>query len=378
MSVQLVDRAEIRTMRQLDDGRVVVTAFAAKGGNVQRYLGSEVGMPDREFVDVYRPVEEVFHKDSMASAAYKAVTLNHPQMMVDSSNWKELAIGFTSGDVARDGDFISIPMMLTDGAAIKDAAGNQVKECSVGYTCDLDFTAGTTEDGKTYDAVQRKIRWNHLAIVKHGRANQADEDPVATGDTKPQPGEPKPMNLQKVMVDGIEIDATPQAAQVIAKLQKQLGDADTAAGALAAEHAEAIASKDAELGTKDAEIAELKKAQLTAEQMDAAVAERAAVVAKAEAVGVKDTAGKSNDDIRRAAVAAKFADMDLTGKSSDYVQALFDGIKTGDPMRPQGQQHQQPAPTHSQQHQQLGDAGTAYADMMTGLSSAWNGENTNA
>ena len=39
----------------------------------------------------------------------------------------------------------------------------------MGYTMDLDTTAGVTPSGEQYDAVQRKLRMNHLALVPRAR-----------------------------------------------------------------------------------------------------------------------------------------------------------------------------------------------------------------
>ncbi|RAI34538.1 hypothetical protein CH340_08910 [Rhodoplanes serenus] len=100
----------------------------------------------------------------------------------------------------------------------------------------------------------------------------------------------------------------------------------------------AIAARDKELGTRDAEIAKLKADQLDAAKLDKLVSDRADVLARAKAVVADvDTTGKSIPDIRRAVVAKKLGDAAVKDKSDDYVEALFDGLakvaRPSDPVR---------------------------------------------
>src|SRR5690606_25874157 len=47
------------------------------------------------------------------------------------------------------------------------------REVSCGYRCLVDETPGVTPEGERYDRVQRRIRYNHVAIVPEGRAGEA-------------------------------------------------------------------------------------------------------------------------------------------------------------------------------------------------------------
>jgi hypothetical protein len=149
------------------DGYLKAHARVARVG-VQKYKGYEVGLPDQESVTLYRPPEEVFARDSMRSHANKPVTLTHPQRMVDKTTWGRVAKGFSGNEVVRDGEFVRVPLMLTDAKAI-DAYENGVRELSVGYTTDIDWTPGTTPKGERFDGVQREIRTNHHALVPVAR-----------------------------------------------------------------------------------------------------------------------------------------------------------------------------------------------------------------
>lgn len=320
--------AEIAGTRMREDGYLVVDARIARAGNVQRYLGSEVGRPDLPFADVYRPEAEVFSTDAMASFAHRPVTDDHPKEAVTKDNWKQLAVGQTDGDIKRDGEFLRVPLMVADGASIAKVQGGK-RELSAGYTCDLDWTPGKTPGGQTYDAVQTNIRANHVAIVQRGRAGKD----CRIGDAEPWGSAPQiadketKMNLRTVLVDGLSVETTDQGAQAIDKLQK-----DNAALRQDVTDAETKAKKDLdekekELAKKDAALDDAKAKVLDQAAIDKLVADRVAL----EAVAGKITAdvkpaGLSDADLRRAVVKAKLGDAIPADKlaNDSYVAARFD------------------------------------------------------
>src|SRR5690606_11989374 len=119
-----------------------------------------------------------------------------------------LAVGEVSTAAQKDGEWIALPLILKDAAAIKAVQGGK-RELSAGYTCTLDWTPGTTPDGETYDAVQRGIKINHLAVVDRARAGSTARigdgaetwgaSPVLSQDGKERPMGDKP--LKTVTVD---------------------------------------------------------------------------------------------------------------------------------------------------------------------------------
>lgn len=122
------------------------------------------------------------------------------------------------------------------------------------------------------------------------------------------------MDTVTVTVDGITIETTDQGKQVIEKLQNQLSDAQ-----------EKISKHESDLAAKDAEIDDLKSKVLDAETLDAKVAARANLISKATAIapGIH-TDGKSDEELRKAAVVAKLGDAAIAGKSQAYIDARFD------------------------------------------------------
>lgn len=372
--MQFIDTVTVAGTRRRDDGYLVADARIARTG-IQTYLGSEVGKPDVAVVRVYRPGEEVFSEGTLKSAAHRPVTNDHPPELVNATNWKKYAVGQSGDEITGEGIFIRVPLMVSDASAIADVEGGK-RELSAGYTCDLDWTAGTTADGQAYDAIQRNIRMNHVAIVQRGRAGSEvrigdgaapwGASPVATADER----KPTMADLRTVMVDGLSVSTTDQGAQAIEKLTRERDAARQATTDAATAHQAALAAKDADLAKKDAEIDDLKSKQLTDADLDKRVAARAALITTAKAIA-KDvkTDGLSDNEIRAAVVRAKVGDAAVTDKSADYINARFDilaeaAAKPGaDPFRDALKDSKPPVdPT---------DVNAAYKAMTDGLTSAW-------
>ncbi|MDF2114804.1 DUF2213 domain-containing protein [Roseiarcaceae bacterium H3SJ34-1] len=288
----LFDGASTRVTK---DGYVVGRARIARAG-VQAYGGASVGRGDLEVVRVYRPEEEVFADAAMASLAHRPITLDHPDGFVSAQNWKDLAVGNTGGRVVRDGDFVALDLALMDQAAI-EAVRSGKRQLSVGYSCTLDFTAGLTPAGEAYDAVQRNIRGNHLALVDVARAGPE----CRIGDRHFAP-------------------TLEQLAARLAEAECQLADArkalDAKAGELAAltrTHADEIAARDARLA--DAE-----------NNLDARIEERQAVIAAAQIIVDPPPVikGRSIAEICRACVASALGEAAVKDRSDDYISASFE------------------------------------------------------
>jgi hypothetical protein len=160
----LFDKGEVRTTK---DGYLVANPRVGRIG-IQMYTGAELGKPDMKVVRVWRPEAEVMDKAAMATIAHSPITNDHPPDGVNASNWKKYSVGHTGDTVARDGDFIRVPMTLMDASAIKDFNDGK-RELSLGYTSNLEWRQGSTPQGEPYDAVQTQIRVNHLAVVDTAR-----------------------------------------------------------------------------------------------------------------------------------------------------------------------------------------------------------------
>jgi|SRR5580704_5898458 hypothetical protein len=144
---------------------VCLGARLARSG-FQTYRGSELGLSD-DFVDCYRPPEEVLDKAFIASLNGKPVTDSHPSTFLNAQN----ASWFTKGHVQNprvgsrleNGDQVIVgDLLITDPGLIERIRSGAVRELSCGY----DFQLWESDDG--YE--QHKLRANHVAVVPTGRA----------------------------------------------------------------------------------------------------------------------------------------------------------------------------------------------------------------
>lgn len=337
---RFTDLLVLDSVRKRSDGSLVASATVARTG-IQIYAGFEVGKPDVPVVNVYRPPEEVFSRDSMASFAHRPVTNDHPTEMVTSDNWKDVAVGNTSDEVMRDGNRVRVPLMISDGAAISDYEGGK-RQLSSGYTADLEFTPGTTPEGEKYDAIQRNIRANHVAIVQRGRAGPT----VGIGDSVGSTWGASPIHLKTkdktmpetntrtVVVDGLSVITTDQGAQAIEKLTRERDEARANLTTSTASHSAEIQAKDGEIGALKVELQKAKDSAPKAADIDKLVADRAELVSIVGAIDSKiEVSGKTDAELRKAAVASKLGDAMVADASDAEIAGMFKAVardvKTG-------------------------------------------------
>ena len=314
----------------IDGGYLRAMPKIARTG-IQLYHGKECGRDHIEKVRVYRPQDAVFSADAVKSYTHLPVTLEHPGVAVDSSNWKKYAVGETGDEVLRDGGTVRVPMMLRDAEAIAAVKGGK-NQISVGYSCDVEWVDGVTPDGDKYDAVQRNIRGNHVAIVSTARGGPE----LKFGDK----GETA-MELKTMTIDGISCQMTDTAVSLVQRLQDSFEEFKKKKKKEEEENdglKKDVAAKDAALAVKDKEISDLQTKLKDAEspqKLDQAVKDRAAVIDRAQKIMGKTLKcdSMSNDDIRREVISAKLGDI-AKGWSDDKVEAGFAAITVTSPSSP--------------------------------------------
>ena len=124
--------------------------------------------PDGSVRKELRRPEEVFSKNSLASYEGSPIIISHDAGLITKDNAHENSIGTILTKGFRDGDNVRAKIVIHDTDEMKESG---LKELSLGYNLDLDETPGVW-NGQPYDAVQRNIRINHLALVREARAGE--------------------------------------------------------------------------------------------------------------------------------------------------------------------------------------------------------------
>lgn len=158
------DRATIRKRPvRTPEGFLKVEASATRTG-VFQYLNGD-GSVRREL----RHPAEVLAANSLDSMKLIPVTNGHPETkLVTSETARQFQVGATGENIRPDGEFVVVPIVITDQTAIQDVEAGR-RFVSMGYETDLVPERGKY-DGEEYDARQTKIRYNHLALVDAARA----------------------------------------------------------------------------------------------------------------------------------------------------------------------------------------------------------------
>ena len=267
--------------------------------------------PDGSTRKEYRPAEEAFDQQSLDSLAGKPITLGHQGMVTSTNQVRPIGSVLSAGH--QDGSNITADVVLY-------SLPTDARELSCGYTLDLDETPGTTPDGEHYDAVQRNIRYNHVAVVRHGRAGVArlnmdgDQEPIEDG---------KKENTMKIRLDnGLEYEAVPEVAAYVDQLRKDAAEHKTNMDKLQAKY---DASLDDNKKLKDDAAKAKEKAEAN---FDAAVKDRVAMLKKADEFGIEKADELGNMAIKKAIIKSVRGDaINLDDKSADYIDAAYDMVK---------------------------------------------------
>lgn len=369
--IRITDAVMLDGARVDGAGYLEATARTARTGT-QQYLGAELGRPELGVVNVYRDEREVFSRQSLETFSKIPVTNDHPSTAVNAENWRDLAVGTTGDDVLRDGEYLKIGLKITDAAAVKAVADGK-RELSVGYAAEIVWEDGVAPDGTAYQAVQRNIRANHVALVHRGRAGHR----VRIGDAAPgddswgavpvidfQPGLPPTVKKGGLMTDALQtVVLGDKAVQVavadVAAIEKFKADSAKALADVNTAHVAAITAKDEEIGQLRADLKVAQDAAVI--DVDALVAARTELVSKVKAIDAKiDPTGLSDADLRKAAVAAKLGDGLVKDASEAEITGMFKAIaRDAKPVNPVAQAIQSGA-------QPVGDAASQMADAWRG------------
>lgn len=343
------DFSPIEKYEVTPEGYLRAWASIARTG-IQLYTDAD-GSVRRE----YRPETEVASPDSLASFAGKAITSEHPPVLLDAENTKDYQVGFSGTEVVYDNGFVKAVMTITDGDTIERIMRGDAREVSAGYRVNYDPTPGVTDSGEHYDGIQKEILGNHIAVVRRGRAGPQVKLHLDRQDA----ADPSLISIEenttmsaKVVFDGAEFEVTESVALAITKeredakmsyedMKKKYDELQAAADSMKSEmdamEQEMKGKCDSAEGRADAlaeQIEELNAELAAAKEinLDSMVEERVALIEKAKPVldAAYAFAGKTAREVMVDSIKAVRGDeLDLSEKSDDYVQAMFDTLSEG-------------------------------------------------
>lgn len=343
--MRFTDSAKIGGVKKTKEGYLVATARVARTG-VQNYLASELGdvatnagFKPGDVVRVNRPESEVFSDKSLNTLTRLPVTVDHPVDQVTSDNWNQYAVGDVGDAYARDGVWVVVNPMIKDSRGV-EASQTTHKEISMGYTANIVESA----DKSIADFDQTDIVFNHLSLVPKGRAGEQARigdswgtAPIADNQKGGTPSHDEGGHMADSTKSVILGDAVVQVPVTDAALIEQFKkDSAKALTDAKAEHKTAIEAKDEEIGTLKADLAAAKAAAVI--DVDKLVADRSALVTQVKAIDAKiDPAGKTDAELRKAAVASRLGDEMVADAGESEINGMFKAIakdaKPADPVR---------------------------------------------
>lgn len=154
---------------QIENFKTTSNGFLDISGIVTR-----IGVFKYEDGGELRPASEVFKQDSLDTMFAIPVTWEHPPDLLT----RETIPLFQKGIVASKptiekyddtkGVVKLSNIIIQDKGLINEIVSNNIKQFSLGYSCDLDEKVGTF-DNEEFVRLQKNIVYNHLAVVKDAR-----------------------------------------------------------------------------------------------------------------------------------------------------------------------------------------------------------------
>lgn len=329
------DRSEVSGDAVLtEEGYIRATAIVTRTGI---FLYNN---PDGTLRRELRHPSDVWDEDSISSMSLIPVTNNHPDnKLVNSKNFKELAIGFTGETIKKDGDFILATLVITDHDGVDYVKNQGRKQLSLGYTVDLHQDDGIYK-GERYDYRQKNIRYNHLAIVEKARAGADARIALDSMDTvEILLKKEDQMAKRKIKIDQDEMMVEPEIGDYIDRLQmdvKNLQDernrVEMELSRMREELEKAFAERDSMQAKMDDPALKVPMGTVSMDSIafQSAVKERVRVITTAEQTLDKSKRqnldSMSTSDIKKAVITQCRKTICLDGKSVAYVDAMFDTI----------------------------------------------------
>lgn len=330
MKVQRYDQSFIEdsSIQETKEGYLTVRAPVTKPG-VFPYMRGDGSM----HMEAKLP-ENLFSADTIQSLNAKPVTDDHPKVPVNASNYKELSVGTTHTDAAVSDNKLFVSFTITDSKTIQKVKSGK-RELSLGFESELVEEEGTY-GGERYDAVQKSVIINHLAIVDEGRVGPdisiRGDSMAYMIDSKTNKYEGGSKNMATIKVDSKEYEVDSAVKSHMTALEAKVEAANAKAEKVDSLEGERDGLK-AKVTQLEEELEEAKENTVSEEEIDKAVEERAELVDSAKTFlgDSYDFKGKTSREIKEEVVKTSIDSFDAKDKSDDYVNGFFESLaKTAD------------------------------------------------
>lgn len=281
----------------------------------------------------YKPAEEVFKADSLATLEGAPVTELHPPKMVDASTWKTVSVGHLVGAPRRDGDLVVASVVVQDSGVAGRVEARELHDVSAGYTCRVDWTAGVTPEGEQYDAVQRDIIYNHAALGPEGWGRAGTEVSLRMDGAASQvrSDAPRSTMTKKLKIKGREFkldadDEVVKAQDAVGELEAAQESELAAVKAALMEALKKVASLEAKIAAEEAAEAKPVTEDMVPEDVaDAIAAKRSALRERARKVlGAEfKLDGMKAGEIHKAVVVKALPSVTLDSLDAKTVEGMF-------------------------------------------------------
>lgn len=318
------DRAFVEDFKETDEGYLTINACPITRPGVFPYMRSDGSIE----MEAKLP-EELFSEKTIVSAQAKPITDDHPSEPVTAANYQQYAKGMTHTDAIVRDNKLMISFTVTDADTIQKVKAGK-RELSIGFSADIERADGMY-NGQKYDAIQKNMEINHIAIVDKGRAGPSvairGDSAFMVLDSKNKNDGGKEMSKIRIDSKEYEVDATVKShvEALTAKLdsaEMKAGELDTVKG-----ERDALLTKVQNLEAKlEEEVAKIPKA----DELDSMVAARMELVQKATSFlgDSLDVAGKTDRELKEAVIQSVNPDFKGDGKTDEYVDAFFDSLTT--------------------------------------------------
>jgi hypothetical protein len=279
------------------------------------------GRPIREL----RLPEEVFRAESLRSIAGAPVTDLHPEAFITPDNAKALSVGFAGEDIVAEGTFVSARLTITDATAIAGLKNGTRKEISLGYACDVDFTPGIHE-GQHYDAIQRNIVVNHIALGPPGwgragrevalKLDSTDAMQITGGGTNVDETTSSSTPKTTITLNGIEFEVSEELKKaILEELQRREGKEERGEGRMDALEKELAKERQLRAQAQDPRVLESR------------LKDRLQLIQQCQRVlGDARLDGKNDRELKMLVIRKDNPELNLADKKEAYIDGMFEAV----------------------------------------------------